>query len=1282
MLSSAAGSVVFHIALAALFWLLAARGEHAVLRQEEGVRVSVQEATRRAFEEDRKKAQEAARDLMRERLTQEMAGRVERQIDDARLAEALAEAARREAQRLVDAADAVKPLGERDAADLAKLELELRGQAFDALRREVEAARQAEARRLIDRHLAERTLPELERRTEEVLGERLAGGVLKAMQPRLDEAIARQPRAAQGALKADLAGRALDQATPATTAAIKTAIKDQTAPAAAAALAAAVRPALERAGIDEATRAGIEQTIRDSLAAGLGERVDAPIALNQTRAVNGLAGVPALEAARKAVADAADALTAAARTVAAVGVQVAAIPAATGRGEALAKAESANVAASAQADTALAAASAALDLAARHAARGETVAEARRQLANAAETGLRDAGERLHAGQSEGVEGDIKRAAGNLDRAATALRQVAAELTRLAAQQAQAAKPGDAAAAIGAAAAAAAASAAAGAAQTEVAAAAGPALRAAGGAVDTRGLAQALGRSASRGNLGQLSELGNSLKPGANEERAGGSAGLASGLAGELLGGATAAGAAGDAAAAGAAGGDAAAAGAAGGAQASGTAGGAAAGGAGAVGTGTASAGAGAGAAAAAGTAGAAGAAGGAGAAGAGTGTAGAAGPAGAGAAAGGAGAAGAGAAAPGAGGAGAAGQAGAGGAGAAGAGAGGAGAGGAGAAGQAGAGGAGAGGAGAGGAGAGGAGAGGAGAGGAGQPGAGAGGAGGAGSAGVAGAGAGGVGGAGLAGVAAGGTGGTGAGSGGAGTAGVGTGGSGGAGGAGVAAGGTGGSGTGSGGAGTPGIGAGGSGGAGGAGFGSPGGSAGGRGAPGSGSMGASLSNERYEHLGYNRTLYEALTRELRMRTSPSNVYGDAGVATTAAAIAVDGPHSLARPTGLALPASVYVDQAQVAVRRQRALAERLAASRPREVPPPGFPTPAAGAAAMMTRPVVIDGDLADWGRLEHPMRMRFGPLTVEPIANGPVLWLRWAQEGLYFAWKVEKDPATIQPSANRPYEGDCMELFLDTDNARKADMVASLGAHQFVFTPWGCTGLPDRAITVYEIGRNFRGLSVNTNYARPQARSAAKKLADGYTVEAFLPREALAKPRLLPGEWLAMNFSINRGHDYSQQTQWSASKIVKSWDKPDTWGDVVLLGADASARLIAYDDPTQAAEHVVSGQPLAVEVEDHDLDLSGQPDITGALVRVAGGAPLLLALRETGPHTGVFRGSFATQPAHLPARANTLGVRGGDTVELVYIDARPAYGGQARSVGDQIPVAVPLLRTPHLTP
>ena len=427
-------------------------------------------------------------------------------------------------------------------------------------------------------------------------------------------------------------------------------------------------------------------------------------------------------------------------------------------------------------------------------------------------------------------------------------------------------------------------------------------------------------------------------------------------------------------------------------------------------------------------------------------------------------------------------------------------------------------------------------------------------------------------------------------------------------------------------------------------------------------IGGRRRGRLRFDREAYKKFIKDLKNRLNPDNYYKDIDEAKGLDSEAENQPDEV--------PAKVFVDTLDKPTEEK---------DQQREVPLPDFKYKAFGAASMVAEPISIDGDLSDWGEMRHPMPIQYEGTKVEKIKPLTNVYMRWSPDGLYFCYKV-RDTNGIQPCPVKPYEGDCLEVWIDMVNSRLKMMDVSAYAHQFCFMPFGYKGA--KQVTFAEIGRNQHGLKrfqVYPDSRKARAWSAVKILPGyGYQVEAFLKRRTLAKPSLIPGKYIAVNFSVNVGFGHSNNFQWSASKEILTWNKPDTWGDVLLLGADAKARFVSFEEPDEASAGIVPGHPLAVEITDQDMNINTfRIDRIAAEVKVKGvPGSLFVVLRETGKNTGQFRCSVSTQQYFLPAKENTLSVRSGDTVEIVYRDARSEYGEKNRLVKAATRIGWPMIK------
>ncbi|NRA40424.1 MAG: hypothetical protein HRU15_19930 [Planctomycetes bacterium] len=424
------------------------------------------------------------------------------------------------------------------------------------------------------------------------------------------------------------------------------------------------------------------------------------------------------------------------------------------------------------------------------------------------------------------------------------------------------------------------------------------------------------------------------------------------------------------------------------------------------------------------------------------------------------------------------------------------------------------------------------------------------------------------------------------------------------------------------------------------------------------------------NREAYEEFVKDLKDRTQLKTAY------SAVEEIVADETRAQQRNGPASKTVFVSAQQTQKINKRNKQQAEEE-----RNIVEPNFKSLAFGAAKMREQAIRIDGDLQDWGKLEHPMQMKYYSDDANTtFAGGIKMYMQWSNEGLYFAYRMPSNHQPVIPGRRAPYAGDVFEVWVDVKNARDVDMKISQTSHQFILCPFG---LRDSKGSVTEFGRGSRGLLTGKVYVdvkEEKGRVRAKKDANGYTVEGFISTRALAKPVLTPGMYLAANFSINKqSFSGKHATQWSASKAIETQNKPDTWGDIVLLGTDAQLRFYDIEasenseDNDTSPEFVSVGDIISIEVTDKDMNIRHdiRDSIALSLSAQHSAQEILLILKETEINSGVFRASCNTQAAFKTAQKNHLGIRQGDTIVARYTDVRAAFGESNRIVEQALPVA-----------
>jgi hypothetical protein len=355
--------------------------------------------------------------------------------------------------------------------------------------------------------------------------------------------------------------------------------------------------------------------------------------------------------------------------------------------------------------------------------------------------------------------------------------------------------------------------------------------------------------------------------------------------------------------------------------------------------------------------------------------------------------------------------------------------------------------------------------------------------------------------------------------------------------------------------------------------------------------------------------------------------------------------------------------------------------IPPPPFPSASNTVAHYATKRPTIDGDLSDWNLSVAHAKVRTLSNNT-PIADGPDIYLQWRGEGLYFAYRLA-DTGGIQVSSGAPYHGDMAELFVDSTNSRAPRMNGSNSAHQYFFMPFGFKGDSTRTFQRARSGVSLpTGLDLATlNSTRTISFCAAKQEADGYTVEGFLSIEALQR-RLAPGIYIGFDISISPDFDFERQMQWATAKSLGNWARPDTWGDLLLVGTTARALFLRSNG--EIATAAAAGETLTIQIDDADMNLdAGAREVVAVKIALADGTgDQVLLLNETGADTGVFQGPCSLIGPGVAVTAGAITVGGGLAVHLTYIDAVTGVGQRNLLVSKQLDVGWPVLRLLVRTP
>lgn len=352
-------------------------------------------------------------------------------------------------------------------------------------------------------------------------------------------------------------------------------------------------------------------------------------------------------------------------------------------------------------------------------------------------------------------------------------------------------------------------------------------------------------------------------------------------------------------------------------------------------------------------------------------------------------------------------------------------------------------------------------------------------------------------------------------------------------------------------------------------------------------------------------------------------------------------------------------------------------------------GYASMAREPVVLDGALTEWD-LERTQYVSMlysldGDLTELPKAQSVRLYMMWDHQALYVALIIPNDEATQTPSPNRFWYGDTVEIWLDTLNYR-APLLNYVEASQMWFMPFGTASDPH--ITAgynhgYHIGERGHtgkdGRDTRRLTRADQRLSHAHKMLEGnaFQIEIRIPQSTLHGPRFKAGSYLGFKLTCNDVVG-RQGIVWSP-RFPRGFERPDKWGDVLLLGSDAVISFKKDMQGSEALELFVPGEPVCVQVEDPDMNIDPAfKDQVTVQAFGANGDRQLLVLGETDKDSGVFIGGLNTHSIYTGMRDHdeSLAVEPGTALRLQYLDQRRGYGESNEQLEQQLPASWPVLK------
>jgi hypothetical protein len=329
-----------------------------------------------------------------------------------------------------------------------------------------------------------------------------------------------------------------------------------------------------------------------------------------------------------------------------------------------------------------------------------------------------------------------------------------------------------------------------------------------------------------------------------------------------------------------------------------------------------------------------------------------------------------------------------------------------------------------------------------------------------------------------------------------------------------------------------------------------------------------------------------------------------------------------------------------------------------PAFKSLAFAAIPCLAGDAAIDGQAGKWkGVPAVALKPEFGGDRSEQLMQ-----LGWRSDGLYARFTVrDPDRRIAKAGVNDFWRADTVEVWVDCLNAKEKFRARHAG-QQFWIWPEGSKD--DASLTGGESVIEKRGgWYVPRAFHAAELQRHATRTAEGYVVEFRLPAERMPDADLAPGRIIGFNayLSTMAGTDW----YWSAGKQAGTYAQPDTWGDLLLAGSDATLEL---DGPGRGGGKpalLVPGQPIALRVVDGDMDLSPtRRDKVMVTLRPAHGGQQIAVLEETGAATGIFAGAVSTVLAIGDDQPGALPVYEGERVDACYLDQARANGARNAEV------------------
>ncbi|MCE9533329.1 MAG: hypothetical protein K8T89_19715, partial [Planctomycetes bacterium] len=310
----------------------------------------------------------------------------------------------------------------------------------------------------------------------------------------------------------------------------------------------------------------------------------------------------------------------------------------------------------------------------------------------------------------------------------------------------------------------------------------------------------------------------------------------------------------------------------------------------------------------------------------------------------------------------------------------------------------------------------------------------------------------------------------------------------------------------------------------------------------------------------------------------------------------------------------------------------------------------------ITIDGKLDDWKgvpviELESFQKTK---TKIPNHAERERAWAAYTREGLLIAVDVIDTSGKLEkniPLGNFALN-DAVEVLIDSLNTKLPKRGEPHVQHFFAF-PFGHT--TDEKSGGHESIIPEKGPSKTVAHPPQLFKRAAQKTERGWSMEMLIPNELLHGGGITPGRTIGFNLQLDTGTD--MYWYFAAEKKLFMNQRPDTWGDLLPLGADATIELLDTDG--NAINSIVAGRPFRLRIKDPDAKLGSQgPANLAVTLRTASGRRELISLEEMDVGTGIFEASIRTRLTTGDSSLGILELFEGDELAIEYVDRLRAFG------------------------